>query len=49
MKYRNRQTGIVFDFSCPVSGEQWEPVVEEEQDAVEKPKKKAVRKNGGKG
>lgn len=49
MEYRNKVTGIVMSFACPISGENWEPV--EKPVPVkepEKPKKKAVKKSGGK-
>lgn len=51
MKYRNTKTGIEMNFASPISGENWEPV-ETPAQAPEaekpKPKKKAVKKDGGK-
>lgn len=46
MLYRNKQTGIIQDFNCTVSGKAWEPVETqapapvEEKKAPDKPQKK---------
>lgn len=49
MRYRNKRTGIEYDFPCPVAGADWEPAAAPdpvpENGKAEKPEK-AV-KNGG--
>ena len=34
MVYRNRRTGAVIDFPCPISGEHWEEVISSQETAA---------------
>ena len=40
MKYKNTKTGAIIETSTKVSGENWEPEIEEEPESDEKPEKK---------
>lgn len=48
MKYRNTKTGIVMEFTCPIKGENWEPVNKPVPKKVPEKPKKAVKKSDGK-
>lgn len=50
MKYKNTKTGAIIETSTKVSGENWEPEIEEEPESDEKSeKKKTPSKNRGAG
>lgn len=40
MKYKNAKTGAIIETSTKVSGENWEPEIEEEPESDEKSEKK---------
>lgn len=50
MKYKNTKTGAIIETSTKVSGENWEPEIDEEPESDEKSeKKKTPSKNKGTG